>query len=43
MRKCHALDLQACTDSPSLEPLKNLGLDPQEAAKLAVELHAHSI
>ncbi len=28
---------------PELEPLKNLGLDPQKATKLAVKLHAHSI
>jgi len=26
-----------------LEPLKNLGLDPQKATKLAVKSHAHSL
>jgi len=27
----------------SMEPLKNLGLDPQKATELAVKLHAHLV
>ncbi len=26
-----------------MEPLKNLGLDPQNATKLTMKLHAHSV